>query len=33
MMDTLMYGNKYGDKDSGGPGKVTVAVQKTADAF
>lgn len=33
MMDTLMYGNKFGDKDSGGPGKVTVAVQKTADAF
>jgi hypothetical protein len=33
MMDVLVYGNKYGDREKGGPSKTTVAVQKTADAF
>lgn len=33
MMDVLMYGNKFGDPKTGGPGKTTVAIQKTADAF
>lgn len=33
MMDVLMYGNKYGDRTENGPSKITVGVQKTADAF
>jgi hypothetical protein len=33
MMDVSMYGNKFGNTDEGGPGKVRVALHKTADAF
>lgn len=33
MMDVSMYGNKFGKTEEGGPGKITVAIHKTADAF
>lgn len=33
MMDTSMYGNKFGQTDEEGPSKTRVAIHKTADAF
>jgi hypothetical protein len=33
MMDTSMYGNKFGQTSEGGPSKTRVALHKTADAF